>query len=121
MNKEALHLINCKVGQKIREARLLRNLSQEKLSKQLGITYQQLQKYEKGDNRISASRLYHLASILDRPVSYFFVEPSTENSDAPSKGLLRWVALYNRIPKNIRINYIKMAENLVQKSEKEPS
>jgi len=49
-------------------------LSQEKLGEQLGITFQQIQKYEKGTNRVGASRLQAISEILDVPVSYFFEE-----------------------------------------------
>lgn len=51
------------------------NLSQEKLAERLGITFQQVQKYEKGTNRIGASRLYQLARVLEVPVSFFFPQP----------------------------------------------
>lgn len=51
---------------------MLIGLSQEKLGEQLGLTFQQVQKYEKGSNRVSASRLYHMARILDVPVQFFF-------------------------------------------------
>jgi len=54
--------------------RTLRGLTQEKLGKALGLTFQQVQKYERGTNRISASRLHQLGGILDVPVSYFFDE-----------------------------------------------
>jgi transcriptional regulator with XRE-family HTH domain len=49
-------------------------MSQEKLGELLGITFQQVQKYEKGSNRVSASRLYHVAKVLSVPVQYFFDE-----------------------------------------------
>ncbi len=60
--------------------RLMLGMSQEKLADQLGLTFQQVQKYEKGTNRISASRLQHVCHILDVPVSFFFEQapgPST--------------------------------------------
>ncbi len=52
--------------------RMLIGLSQEKLGDKLGLTFQQVQKYEKGSNRVSASRLYQMAQILDVPVQFFF-------------------------------------------------
>jgi transcriptional regulator with XRE-family HTH domain len=55
----------------------LLGLSQEKLGEAVGITFQQLQKYERGANRISASRLYHLALVLDVPVGFFFEDMPT--------------------------------------------
>lgn len=64
--------VDVHVGQRLRVRRSLLGLSQEKLADALGITFQQVQKYEKGTNRVSASRLYKLSNILEVPVSYFF-------------------------------------------------
>jgi len=60
-------------------------MSQEKLGEKLGITFQQVQKYEKGTNRVGASRLQAIASILDTPVSFFF-EDAPGQSPRQSKG-----------------------------------
>ena len=60
------------VGQRLRVRRSLLGLSQEKLAESIGLTFQQIQKYERGTNRVSAGRLYDLSKILDVPVSYFF-------------------------------------------------
>ena len=60
------------VGSRVRMRRLMLGMSQEKLADGLGLTFQQVQKYEKGANRIGASRLQHLASILQVPVPFFF-------------------------------------------------
>lgn len=62
------------VGERLRLARKMLKLSQEGLAEHLGVTFQQVQKYEKGINRISASRLHQAAAILDVPVSFFFPE-----------------------------------------------
>jgi len=56
--------------------RKMLNMSQEKLAARLGITFQQVQKYEKGTNRVGAGRLYQLAHILQVPVSFFFPDSS---------------------------------------------
>ena len=64
--------IDLHVGSRIRLRRTQLGLSQEKLGEALGITFQQIQKYERGANRVGASRLYHIASILDVPISFFF-------------------------------------------------
>ena len=66
------HPIDVHVGAQLRRARLLAGLSQGQVASAAGISFQQLQKYERGVNRISASRLYEVASILRVPVSYFF-------------------------------------------------
>jgi transcriptional regulator with XRE-family HTH domain len=60
------------VGARVRMRRLMLAMSQEKLGDALGLTFQQVQKYEKGANRIGASRLQQLAQILQVPVSFFF-------------------------------------------------
>jgi len=56
------------VGQKIRAQRIMRGLSQTELGNKLGVTFQQIQKYEKGSNRVSAGRLQRIAEILEVPV-----------------------------------------------------
>jgi transcriptional regulator with XRE-family HTH domain len=60
------------VGSRVRMRRKMLGLSQEKLGEQLGITFQQIQKYEKGTNRVGASRLQAMSKALDVPVSFFF-------------------------------------------------
>lgn len=60
------------VGVQLRQRRALLGLSQEKLAERVGITFQQIQKYENGANRVSASRLYEFSKVLDIPVSFFF-------------------------------------------------
>lgn len=64
--------IDSHVGSRVRLRRMLIGMSQEKLGEQMDLTFQQIQKYEKGVNRIGASRLYQLAQILDVPVQFFF-------------------------------------------------
>ena len=60
------------VGSRVRLRRMVIGMSQEKLGERMSLTFQQIQKYEKGTNRIGASRLYQLAQILDVPVQFFF-------------------------------------------------
>ncbi len=72
--------VDIHVGSRVRLRRTLLGLSQEKLGAALGLTFQQVQKYERGANRIGASRLFHLSRILDVPVSYFFEELSAESA-----------------------------------------
>src|ERR687886_1196704 len=66
------HPADVHVGARVRLRRTLLGMSQEKLGKALGLTFQQVQKYERGANRIGASRLNELSRILDVPVSFFF-------------------------------------------------
>ncbi|MGB4101545.1 MAG: helix-turn-helix transcriptional regulator [Alphaproteobacteria bacterium] len=71
--------IDIHVGQRLRLRRMLIGMSQEKLGEAVGLTFQQIQKYERGANRMGASRLYRIAQILNIPVSFFYSELSTQN------------------------------------------
>jgi transcriptional regulator with XRE-family HTH domain len=64
--------VDRRVGARLRERRLLLGMSQQQLAHSLGITFQQVQKYENGANRISASRLWDIARRLDVPIEWFF-------------------------------------------------
>jgi len=64
--------IDIHVGSRVRLRRTLLGMSQEKLGEAIGLTFQQVQKYERGANRIGASRLFDLAQVLDVPVSFFY-------------------------------------------------
>lgn len=72
MAKKQPSSIDAHVGSRVRLRRMLIGMSQEKLGELLGLTFQQVQKYEKGANRIGASRLYDISTILNVPVQYFF-------------------------------------------------
>ena len=74
MTKRDPNFVDRHVGNRVRMRRLLVGMSQEKLGEVLGITYQQVQKYEKGSNRVSASRLYQISRVLGVPVQYFYDE-----------------------------------------------
>jgi transcriptional regulator with XRE-family HTH domain len=79
-------MVDVHVGKQMRFRRKLLKMSQEVLAEALNITFQQIQKYEKGANRVSASKMYQAAQVLNVPVSYFFEglvdggTPDTENS-----------------------------------------
>ena len=78
------HPVDIHVGARMRQRRSLVGMSQSQLSEFVGLTFQQIQKYERGANRISSSRLYEFAKALDVPVSYFFDEmPSNALSGRP--------------------------------------
>jgi transcriptional regulator with XRE-family HTH domain len=72
MAKKAPNPIDKHVGSRVRMRRMMLSMSQEKLGDALGLTFQQVQKYEKGTNRIGASRLQQISNILQVPVSFFF-------------------------------------------------
>ncbi|MBO3758817.1 helix-turn-helix transcriptional regulator [Ciceribacter sp. L1K23] len=82
-NKKKPNPIDIHVGSRIRLRRTMLGMSQEKLGESLGITFQQIQKYEKGTNRVGASRLQNISSILNVPVSFFFEDaPGDQASGA---------------------------------------
>ena len=70
------HPVDVHVGGRVRQRRTLLGLSQEKLGEAIGLTFQQVQKYERGTNRIGASRLFELSKVLDVSIAYFFEELS---------------------------------------------
>lgn len=73
--------IDVHVGRRVRMRRTLLGMSQEQLGEALSITFQQVQKYERGSNRVSASRLWDIGQILDAPVSFFFEDMSDDTMD----------------------------------------
>lgn len=84
-NTRSANEIDIHVGQRLRLARILRGLSQDELGKTVGVTFQQIQKYERGANRVSAGRLVALAKALDLEILFFFqdldeAETKTERS-----------------------------------------
>src|SRR5574337_791085 len=72
MTKKAPNPIDKHVGSRVRMRRMMLAISQEKLGDALGLTFQQVQKYEKGTNRIGASRLQQISHVLQVPVAFFF-------------------------------------------------
>jgi transcriptional regulator with XRE-family HTH domain len=74
------------VGSRVRLRRTLLGMSQERLGEAIGLTFQQVQKYERGANRVGASRLYDLSRVLDVPVSFFFEDMAPHESGTPVPG-----------------------------------
>jgi transcriptional regulator with XRE-family HTH domain len=73
--------VDIHVGSRVRMRRTLLGMSQEKLGDALGLTFQQVQKYERGANRVGASRLFEISRILDVPVSFFFEDMPSEAAE----------------------------------------
>lgn len=90
VSKKSPNPIDVHVGSRVRLRRMMLGMSQEKLGEHLGITFQQIQKYEKGTNRIGASRLQAIARVMNVPVSFFFEDaptlPGTPASPAAGGG-----------------------------------
>lgn len=88
LTKKSPNPIDKHVGSRVRMRRVLIGMSQEKLGEALGLTFQQVQKYEKGTNRIGASRLQQISNILGMPVEFFFDgAPVPETGQPVGEGL----------------------------------
>ncbi len=82
-----LHPIDVHVGARVRQRRVLQGMTQTMLGDALGLTFQQVQKYERGTNRVSASRLFELARVFNLPVEFFFEDMGPEVAViSPAKG-----------------------------------
>ena len=75
--------VDIHIGARLRKLRSMLGMSQDQLGRSLGLTFQQIQKYEHGTNRIAASRLFQIAKILNVPIAYFFEEMEIASSSAP--------------------------------------
>lgn len=124
------HHVDVHVGKRVRHRRWLVGMTQQQLAEQVGIKFQQIQKYETGANRISASRLWDIADALDVPVSFFFegmeaeaevAEVETAEAAVPSsvpadlmgdKEALDLVRSYYAIPENQRRRLFELARVL---------
>ena len=93
------------VGSRVRMRRKMLGLSQEKLGEKLGITFQQIQKYEKGTNRVGASRLQNISSILNVPVSFFF-------EDAPGEHATTAGGMAEASSSNYVVDFLSSSEGL---------
>ena len=120
------HPVDIHVGKRVRHRRWMIGVTQQQLGESVGIKFQQIQKYETGMNRISASRLWDIAESLDVPVSFFFegyedpdAEASVANGDETKKGdlladkeALELVRSYYSIPENQRRKLFDLARVL---------
>ncbi|HUW73003.1 MAG TPA: helix-turn-helix transcriptional regulator [Methyloceanibacter sp.] len=79
--------VDTHVGSRVRLRRMLLGMSQERLGDSMGLTFQQVQKYEKGVNRIGASRLFQISKILDVPVQFFFEEAPYAGDEGRAPGM----------------------------------
>ena len=112
--------IDVHVGQRVRQRRVLCGLSQKELANAIGLTFQQLQKYERGMNRISASKLWQMSRILNVPVQWFFKEFS-EPKEKEDKRLesfhmeretLELVRNYVAVPADVRRKFLSLVKSI---------
>src|SRR5262249_15649251 len=116
------HPIDVMVGKRIRLRRVQLGLSQTELGQKLGVTFQQVQKYENGTNRVSCSRLYETAVALDVPVAFFFMDSAhagielavAEQFDVPElKDGIHLMTAFRQIPSvSVRKSFITLVETL---------
>ncbi|MCI5077994.1 helix-turn-helix domain-containing protein [Oricola sp.] len=104
-NKKQPNPIDIHVGSRIRLRRTMLGMSQEKLGEALGITFQQVQKYEKGTNRVGASRLQNIAAILGVPVAFFFEDAPGDTGENSAEGMSESSSTYV-------VNFLSSAEGL---------
>ena len=116
------HLVDVHVGKRIRQRRWMNGTTQQQLAEAVGIKFQQIQKYETGMNRVSASRLWDIAHVLEVPVSFFFegletVADGAQSGQVPGDVLTDKEALdllrsYYAIPENQRRRLFDLARVL---------
>ena len=117
------HPVDEHVGKRIRQRRWLLGVTQQQLAERVGIKFQQIQKYETGANRVSASRLWDIADALEVPVSFFFEGlPARDGAEADDDGeserlfddkeALDLVRSYYAIPENQRRRLFELARVL---------
>lgn len=95
---EAPHPVDILVGQRIRSRRTELCMAQDTLGKILGVTFQQIQKYEKGVNRVSASKLDGISKALSVPVSYFYEASALMDRLSSDPATLEFAKLFQRVP-----------------------
>src|ERR1700710_3154299 len=103
MIKKTPNPIDKHVGSRVRMRRMMLGMSQEKLGKKLGLTFQQVQKYEKGTNRIGASRLHQISEILGIPVSFMFEDLPGQKSRASEHNLPKYLVAFMGVAQGRRL------------------
>lgn len=102
------------VGQRVRIARKVAKLSQTKLAQGAGVTYQQIQKYENGTDRVGAGRLYQIALLTDQPIGFFFSPASESDSNGSSEDMLSDPHIQKLISVVARVKNRDLVFNLVR-------
>ena len=137
MPKKQANPVDAHVGHRVRLRRMLIGMSQERLGELLGLTFQQVQKYEKGINRIGAGRLFEVAEILGVPVNFFYEDFDTkgaaagfaEGGDSPpvmeflssSEGLQLSLAFMRIKDLKVRRRILELVRSLAEEDQKLPA
>jgi len=114
--------IDVHVGQRVRQRRVLCGLSQTELANAIGLTFQQLQKYERGMNRISASKLWQISQVLDVPVQWFFKEFSEPKNEQDKRKesfhmkreTLELVRNYVAAPADVQRKFLSLVKSIAK-------
>jgi transcriptional regulator with XRE-family HTH domain len=126
------HPVDIHVGSRVRLRRIELGINQKKLAAELGLTFQQVQKYEGGANRVSASRLSAMADILSVPISYFFGDLRPDDAEISPEDrqwreylqrpeTIEFIRLYYAIPDpKIRRQFLDMAKTVAESFEAKP-
>ncbi len=112
--------IDVHVGQRVRQRRVLCGLSQTELANRIGLTFQQLQKYERGMNRISASKLWQIAQVLDVPVQWFFMDFADDREQGESfhmkRETLELVRNFSASPPDVQRRFLSLVKSIASVS-----
>lgn len=128
MAKKVVRPVDGHVGARVRQRRLEVRMSQEKLADAIGLTFQQVQKYEKGTNRIGSSRLMQIANALGVPPTYFFEgAPTAVRVSAKQQDSMDYVAAFIgskdggalmrsflKLPKDIQRSIVNLVDNIAK-------
>lgn len=107
------------IGARLRYARREHRMSQTELGERIGVTFQQVQKYEKGTNRISAARLYQSAHVLDRPITYFFEglgrdDPTSVEAIKRTRDNAILLQAFDKLPGDIQRRFVELVTSVAR-------
>jgi transcriptional regulator with XRE-family HTH domain len=122
-NAKSPNLVDVEVGKRIRTRRLAKGISQTALGRPLGVTFQQVQKYEKGVNRVGAGRLQQIAEILDVPVSFFYGDTDGDSRDTKAvmgfidtAHAVRLMRAYSKLPsRKVQHAVVDLVERMAER------
>ncbi|WP_282026965.1 helix-turn-helix domain-containing protein [Limimaricola cinnabarinus] len=109
------HPIDTHVGKRIRHARWMRGTTQQDLGDAVGCKFQQIQKYETGANRVSASRLWDIANVLGMPITFFFEgtdQPDSMLSAFPDRGSAELLRIWRSLPERQKQALLSLAKSM---------